>query len=212
MNMTKKISDGVYIVVDPLRDQEAILEQLRRIKQEAVAAVQIWDNPQAERIQPSLIDELVEIFSDTPTPVLINNRWELLQQHALDGVHFDALPADWAGIRKHISRPFIKGLTLQNALAPVADFNQLDFDYLSFCSLFPSSTAGQCEIVHPQTIEKCRQLTSKPIFLAGGINLTNLHAIRHLPANGIAVVSAIMDAEDPLERLRAFNNLINFEK
>lgn len=206
--MKKAILKGVYIVVDPLMDEDKIIQQLEKIKNENISAVQIWNNPKVENIESSLIDNIIRVFQNTPTPILINDQWELLKNHDLDGVHFEELPEDWERIREEISIPFIKGLTLQNDLTSVPLFNELNFDYLSFCSLFPSPTADQCEIVSQDTIEKCRKLTSKPIFLAGGINLENIQSIQHLPADGIAVVSSIMNAENPLEKLKEYNNIL----
>ena len=206
--MKKAILKGVYIVVDPLMDEDKIIQQLEKIKNENISAVQIWNNPKVENIESSLIDNIIRVFQNTPTPILINDQWELLKNHDLDGVHFEELPEDWERIREEISIPFIKGLTLQNDLTSVPLFNELNFDYLSFCSLFPSPTADQCEIVSQDTVEKCRKLTSKPIFLAGGINLENIQSIQHLPADGIAVVSSIMNAENPLEKLKEYNNIL----
>lgn len=206
--MKKAILKGVYIVVDPLMDENKIIQQLEKIKNENISAVQIWNNPKVENIESSLIDNIIRVFQNTPTPILINDQWELLKNHDLDGVHFEELPEDWERIREEISIPFIKGLTLQNDLTSVPLFNELNFDYLSFCSLFPSPTADQCEIVSQDTVEKCRKLTSKPIFLAGGINLENIQSIQHLPADGIAVVSSIMNAENPLEKLKEYNNIL----
>lgn len=206
--MKKAILKGVYIVVDPLMDENKIIQQLEKIKNEKISAVQIWNNPKVENIKNSLIDNIIRVFQNTPTPILINDQWKLLENHDLDGVHFEKLPEDWERIREEISKPFIKGLTLQNDLTSVPLFNELNFDYLSFCSLFPSPTADQCEIVSQDTVEKCRKLTSKPIFLAGGINLENIQSIQHLPADGIAVVSSIMNAENPLEKLKEYNNIL----
>lgn len=207
--MKKGIFKGVYIVIDPLMNKTKIIRQLEKIKNEKISAVQIWNNPKLKNIESSLIDSIIKVFQNTPTPILVNDQWELLKTHDLDGVHFEDLPENWENIQDEISRPFIKGLTLQNDLTGVLLFNELDFDYLSFCSLFPSSTADQCEIVSQETIERCRELTSKPIFLAGGINLENIQSIQHLPADGIAVVSSIMKAENPLEKLREYNKILN---
>src|SRR5690606_13128607 len=208
--MKKEILKGVYIVIDPLMDMDDILFRLVEIRNENIAAVQIWDNPKADKIEPVLIEKIIELFSHTSTPVLINNKWAMLKQFALDGVHFDKLPNNFEEIQDQVPKAFLKGLTLQNDLTEVSLFKQLDFDYLSFCSLFPSSTATQCEIVSFETIEKCRELTAKPIFLAGGIDLENIALIKHLPANGIAVVSSIMNDAHPLQKLKQFNKLLNF--
>jgi thiamine-phosphate pyrophosphorylase len=208
--MKKKILKGVYIVIDPLLDKEKMLSRLAEIRNENIAAIQIWDNPKADTIEPVLIEKIIELFSYSSTPVLINNKWKMLKEFDLDGVHFDTMPNNFKEIQDQVSRPFLKGLTLQNDLKNVQLFNELDFDYLSFCSLFPSATAIQCEMVAFDTIEKCRELTAKPIFLAGGIDLENIELINHLPADGIAVVSSIMNDEHPLQKLKQFNKLLKF--
>lgn len=204
----KTISDGVYLVIDPLIGPDKILSQLKLIKNEKIAAIQIWNNPKTKDVAFSLIENIIALFENSATPILINNNWQLLKTLPLDGVHFDEVPKNLSAIEAEISRPFIKGLTLQNDLMAVEKDNNLKFDYLSFCSLFPSLTAKNCEIVSFETIKKCRQRTTRPIFLAGGIRLDNMASILQLPANGIAVVSAVMNASNPLEVIQKFNSIL----
>lgn len=207
--MMKTVSKGVYIVVDPIMDNDKILSQLDKIKNESIAAVQIWDNPKLESVECSLIEQIIELFRNTPTPVMINNKWEMLKLYDLDGVHFDHIPDNLKEIERHLDKPFIKGLTARNDLSFIPVFNEMGFNYLSFCSMFPSSSAGNCEIVEFETIEKCQQLTSKPIFLAGGINMKNIKTIQSLHADGIAVISSIMNSDNPLEQLNLYKNILS---
>ena len=51
--------------------------------------------------------------------------------------------------------------------------------------------------------------TKLPIFVAGGINKTNIEAILQLKPKGIIIGSAIVKAEDPAKEAEFFKNLIN---
>ncbi len=77
-------------------------------------------------------------------------------------------------------------------------------DYISFCAMFPSPSAGVCEIVMKETVIQARQLTSLPIFLSGGITLNNIDELTSTGMNGIAVISAIIKADDPQTATKAF--------
>lgn len=201
--MKKRIRNGIYVVVNPAQDKKEILSRLTEIKDEAVAAVQLWDNPAVQAADEELLTGITRIFKNK-APVLINNRWELLKEFDLDGIHFDIIPENLPEIEQELDRDFIKGVTLSNDLHVAVKAGRLQFDYLSFCSMFPSQTVADCEIVHPETVRKCRQLTELPIFLAGGITPGNIKTLEKLSFQGIAVVSGIMNASRPKEMFRKY--------
>lgn len=201
--MKKKIQKGLYIIVDPAMDDFKILQQLYQIHTEQLAAVQIWDNPNA-KISIRLIEEIVQLFKNTSTPILINNRWEYLQDYDLDGVHFDNLPTQIEEIAFQINKDFIKGITLTNNLEDLPRIEKMKFDYLSFCSLFPSTTSQSCELVAFDTLRHCKKKTKIPIFLSGGITPDNLQQLHSLNFEGIAIVSGIMNAAQPQKELKNY--------
>lgn len=205
---TKIVHKGVYIVVDPAMEQEALITQLKKIKNQPIAALQIWDNPAAE-ITGDLIKAIVALFKDTNTPVLINNQWQYLKQYDLDGIHFDVIPANLEQLSQEIGREFIKGITLTNDLDSLSEIEDLKFNYLSFCSIFPSSTSNSCDLVDLKTIETCREKSKLPIFLSGGIKPENIHQLEHLNYDGVAIVSGIMKASNPEEALKNYTNELN---
>jgi thiamine-phosphate pyrophosphorylase len=200
----QKLTGGLYLVIDPATERKALLAKLQLALQENIAAVQVWDNfTDAENIE-SLLRQIIACCHDSHVPVLINNRWQLLQTLPLDGVHFNEPPTDFESIQQAINRPFIAGITCNNDLAIVKWADQHQFDYISFCSLFPSSTSNSCELVHPETVQRARRITSLPLFLAGGIVPGNLHQLQQLPYDGIAVVSGIMSADNPATAAQAY--------
>lgn len=200
------IKSGLYLVVNPSMDAKILLSKLELALKENIAAVQIWDNFAECKNIDSLIKDIIVLCHKQNTPVLINNQWEYLMQLELDGVHFDELPHHLKEIKQNLDKDFIVGLTCNNELSDVewAESNQLD--YISFCSIFPSSTSNSCELVEFETIQKARKITSIPIFLAGGIKSGNMKKLMKVPYDGVAVASGIMNAVQPTEVINEYLN------
>lgn len=213
----KQINGGVYLVVNPADNEEILFSKLKRIVEAEIAAVQIWDNFSAKTNQVSFIDKVCIICHQKGIPVLINNQWQLLNLSKADGVHFDEHSEDIDVIRKIVNRKCIMGITVNNDLSLVQWANDNSFDYISFCSIFPSTTSNSCQLVKFETITKARTMTQMPIFLAGGIQPENIYQLNNLDYDGVAVVSGIMSADDPFEKankylneLKINNEIINY--
>lgn len=207
MSMIKK---GVYIVINPAEDRDKIIKQILKIKNENIAAIQIWDNPKLKVIDSDLLRFIVSTFKNK-VPVLINNKWKLLKDYNLDGIHFDKLPNNLDEIEKELEKGFIKGITLGNDLSLIPKIKNHAFDYLSFCSMFPSSTVSNCTIVSKEIVKRCSELIDIPIFLSGGINLENVSKLNELNIHGIALVTGIMHATDPKAVLYKYISKLNLK-
>lgn len=193
----KSIKSGIYLVIDPSMEEQVLLNKLQIILTKEISAVQIWDNFKDEQNIEELIQKIHFLCAQHQTPVLINNQWKYLDTTELDGVHFDAVPTNIADIRKQINRNFIFGLTCENNLADVRWAAKHNIDYISFCSMFPSSSVSNCEIVNHETVKRASLIFDKPLFLAGGIYPENLKQLDELKYDGIAVISGIMNSENP---------------
>lgn len=204
--MKKTIANGIYLVIDPSVDDNILLDKLQQAIQGNIVAVQIWDNFKPETNVAALVHEIIELCQSENIPVLINNRWELCLTTALDGVHFDEVPENFEQIKQRISDDVILGITCGNDLAVVKWAHEHQLAYISFCSIFPSTTSNSCELVSFDTIKATRAITALPIFLAGGIKPENIPQLSELGQAGIAVVSGIMNAEEPIEALKRYED------
>jgi thiamine-phosphate pyrophosphorylase len=115
---------------------------------------------------------------------------------------------DYDQIKQHFPTHFRTGLTCNNDLYTVEWAEKNSLDYISFCSIFPSTTSNSCEWVSFRTIEQARKITSMPIYLAGGIHLSNLSQLKGLDFDGIALVSGIMSSIDPAETTKQYLELL----
>lgn len=207
MNSYKRnIKGGLYLVIDPCLGLDAILPKLQKAIEGGIDVLQIWNNWNSHQNKQELLDSICSIAHANDIPVIINGEWELMMTTALDGVHFDDIPSNFKAMQEVIGKPFICGITCGNDLSRVhwAEENQLD--YISFCSMFPSVSAGVCEIVRKEAVQQARQITSISIFLAGGITLENVNELADTGMDGIALISAIMKAGDPQKATQAFKN------
>lgn len=198
MKKDSKISGGLYLVIDPSKDERDLLNALENALKAKLSAVQIWDNFSASSVIPALISKIKVLCTTADVPLLINNHPEWVELFDLDGVHFDEfsqLSADSLRTFRHQGK--IVGITINNDLDTIRKSIEMEVDYLSFCSIFPSSTNTSCELVDFEIIRKTRKLTEIPVFLAGGINPENISQLNSLNFDGIAAVSGVMSAADP---------------
>ena len=203
-----KIKGGVYLVINPEMDEKQILSKLNTIIKQGISAVQIWDNFKKGENTTDLINKIHSICAPAGVLLLINNRWELLLDSNLDGVHFDEIPVSVEEIRSKVKKDIIIGLTCGNKTDTIKWAAENDIDYISFCSMFPSKSAGNCEIVDHSTVRKAREIFKKPLFLAGGIYPEHLKELKELSFDGIAVISGIMNSETPDTAIENYKNIL----
>ena len=197
MNSNRKINGGIYLVVDPSLGLEFILSKIKKAIAGGIEVLQVWNNWNNEQNKTVVIEAICAIAHANNVPVMINEDWQLLRTTSLDGVHLDDIPEDIDAIKQSVSKPFVIGITCGNDLTRIEWANKNHLHYISFCSMFPSPSAGVCEIVDKETVIKARQLTALPIFVAGGITLNNVDELPAAGIDGIALISGIMKADDP---------------
>jgi thiamine-phosphate pyrophosphorylase len=210
-NIKRKITGGLYLVVDPKPGIDDILPKVKAALEGGVNVLQLWNNWKHIPAPIEFITEICDLAHRYNVPVLINENWQWLTLLPLDGIHFDRVPENWNEIKEKIKHPFLTGLTCGNDEATIKWAIQNHLDYISFCSMFPSSTANSCELIKPDTISNTRIVTDMPIFVAGGITRETIPQLFSLGINGVAVVSAIMKAEDPEMAAREFKTLISHQ-
>lgn len=191
---------GIYLVLDPSMEGNSLLSRLRESLEGGIQWVQIWDNWPVDfdrDVKLELVNIVVDIAQEHAVPVLINEDWELLLATALSGVHFDSIPLNFTQIKQALPQDAIIGITCSNDLEVVKWAERQQVDYISFCAIFPSSSVDTCEIVSHDTLRQARSLTAMPLFVSGGITPENLNQLHELDISGVAVISGIMNNEQP---------------
>jgi thiamine-phosphate pyrophosphorylase len=198
--MTNNELNGIYLVVDPSMEQAELLDKIEQSLEGGVRILQVWNHwPDGmnDYDKEQLITYIKQMADKYNVPVLINDDWELLKNTDVHGIHFESIPENYELIKEEVGRGFITGITCSNDLEVVKWAEDHDFDYVSFCAMFPSPSVESCPIVQPETVRKAREITDMPLFLSGGITPENIGELDELDFNGVAVISGILNSKKP---------------
>jgi len=109
-------------------------------------------------------------------------------------------------VRRLLGPKAIVGLLITNS-AEVRSEDVTLADYLGVGPIFAQSTKPDAATpLGVDGLAEIRRLTGKPIVAIGGVSAVNVRALRLAGADGIAVVSAIVGAKDPMAAAAAFNH------
>jgi len=200
--------EGLYFVVDTAMPEPKLLDLVDKALRGGVDILQLWSSQQDGPRILKLAEALMSLAEQSNVPLIINNDLELAREVDAHGVHMDGYDATPDEIRKILGKRGIVGYTLGNDLERLKWANALGADYVSFCAVFPTTSVTQCEIVPLDSIRLAKSLTTMPVFASGGINLSNAHLVLEAGADGIAVISAILKAQDPEQAARSFKEII----
>jgi thiamine-phosphate pyrophosphorylase len=203
----KAITGGVYVVVDPVR--HAVLDRVAKALEGGADVLQIWNHWRPGQEPKHFVEDLIRIAEPFNVPVLVNENLELLTDLPLDGIHFDTISTGKIEAVRSLNRQVIVGITTSNNTGQITEALLHGVDYLSFCSMFPSSSASVCELVSPEVVQATRAKTGIPIFASGGITPANTAKVLRLGVDGIAVISGVLSSPDPARAVRGYKQVIN---
>ncbi len=199
-----RLDPRLYLVTDPGlvgdRDLPGLVEAVARA---GVTLVQLRDKTASTAALLRLAVALVERLRPLGVPLIVNDRADVALAAGAAGVHVGQsdLPAPLA--RRVTGGGMLIGLSIER-LEELDDAGVEAADYLALSPVFPTST--KADIARPLGLDglaRMRAKTKKPIVAIGGIDLERAaQAIGH-GADGVAVVSAILGADDPVRATRA---------
>lgn len=206
---SQTILSGICLVIDPSADESLLLKQLGRSLAGGTTMVQIWNHwpeTSTDDQKRELIGQVTDLSDSYSVPVLINEDESLLNGSQLAGVHYDHPPGperlEWLADTDR--KQSIAGLTCTNDLERIEWAETNGFSYVSFCSMFPSSSVNQCDLVDPESVKQARAITNLPLFISGGLTPDTMKQLPPLDIDGVAVISGILKANDPEYATQAY--------
>ncbi|MDD3307541.1 MAG: thiamine phosphate synthase [Acetobacterium sp.] len=139
-------------------------------------------------------------------PLVINDAVEVALAVDADGVHVGQDDIDAGELRQRIGDKIIgvSADTVEQALKAEAD----GADYIGVGAIYSTATKTDAEVVAFETIVAICKAVSIPVVAIGGLNETNIHALKGTGVDGVALVSAIFSKKDIVtatQRLRSLS-------
>lgn len=161
-----------------------------------VTLVQLREKTASTRTFIEQARVLKRLLAPLRVPLLINDRIDVALAAGADGAHVGQQDMPIALARQLLGPAAIIGLSITE-LGQVRDQDIELADYLGVGPIFAQST--KLDATPPlglNGLAEVRRATGKPIVAIGGVSAANADAVRSAGADGIAVVSAIMGADD----------------
>ncbi len=180
----------------PIVDSADLVKQLAEV---GVRTIQLRvKHLSGEKLEQE-ISAAIEFAKQHHTKLFINDYWQLAIKFDAYGVHLGQEDIETADLKKIADANLALGISTHDDWE-IARAHALSPSYIAFGSIYPTTTK-QLKTA-PQGLEKlsyyCNFLPY-PVVAIGGINLERLPAVLQTGANGVAVVSAITKAIDPIK-------------
>ncbi|MTV81243.1 thiamine phosphate synthase [Secundilactobacillus folii] len=200
------INRPLYLVTDSLTySQTAFLTQIEAACRGGVDIVQLREKQLSSRdyYQRALA---VKVITDRfEVSLIIDDRLDIAQAVNAAGVHLGQQDLSVAIARKILGPDKLIGATTKS-VEQALEAAQQGADYLGVGAIFPTTTHVKTVHTSVETLTAIKKAVRVPVYAIGGLNAQNVSVIQPAQVDGVAVVSAIMKADDPLlaaQQLRA---------
>jgi thiamine-phosphate pyrophosphorylase len=204
MNPERRVDFNLYLITDlkqtgSLRLIDIVEDALKG----GVKGVQLREKDLSSRELYELAYDMRKLTSRYGAKLLINDRVDISLAVEADGVHLGLNSMPIHRVRRLLGNTRLIGLSCHNQVnAIMAQENGADF--ITFGPVYYTpSKANYGKPVGIERLEIVSHLLDIPVFALGGIKKENIHEVTAAGATGIALVSAIIAHEDPLNEARA---------
>ncbi|MEI7806026.1 MAG: thiamine phosphate synthase [Hyphomicrobiales bacterium] len=206
---------SLYALIDPEHSGGRALPDLaRQVGEGGATLVQLRDKKGTTREMIERARELAAALAPLDVPLLVNDRVDVALAAEADGVHIgqDDMPA--ADARLLLGRTAIIGLSIKTiAQAQEAPLEALD--YVAIGGVY--ATTSKDNTSAPIGLDGLRQIVgtirlrapNMPICAIAGINESNAADVIAAGADGVAVISALSLARDPMAAAEALRVVID---
>lgn len=145
----------------------------------------------------------LELRSIIPEEVvfIVNDHAEVARDTGADGVHLGQGDIQAFQARDILGPEAIIGLST-HSYAQVLASQSLPLNYIGYGPVFKTKTKPLSEPIGVETIAAAKRAAKHPLFAIGGIDASNAGSVLRAGADGIAIVSAILESPDIEEATR----------
>lgn len=187
---------SLYLVTNNSEDEEKFLNIIEESLKGGVSVVQLREKKAETLDFYNLALKVKEITQKYNVPIIINDRIDIALAIDADGVHVGQsdMPAKTA--RSMIGEDKILGVSAAN-INEAKKAQRDSADYIGVGAVYPTNTKDDATSVPKKELKEIVKSVDIPVVAIGGITQENAHELNDCEIDGLSVVSAIMEAENP---------------
>lgn len=200
----------LYLITDRKQAKMPLLEAVRLALKGGVPAVQLREKDLPVRELLALAQELRSITREFGAKLFVNDHVDVAVAVEADGVHLgrQSMPVDAA--RKIVGSKLLIGVST-HSVQEAKDAEAGGADFITYGPIFETpSKAHYGKPLGKSTIREVKYPINIPLFALGGIRNTNVLQVIAAGADGVALISSILAADDITAAARKFMQAIDF--
>ncbi|WP_301092599.1 thiamine phosphate synthase [Thomasclavelia cocleata] len=186
----------LYLVTDrKWLNGRKLTDDLKKAILGGVTTIQLREKNLSNEEFISIAKEVKKVCQKYHIPLIINDNLEVALATNSDGIHIGQNDIPASIVRKQIGPDKILGVSVHN-LKEAFQAKIDGADYVGVGAIFSTETKNDATNVTLDSLKKICDNIDLPVVAIGGINLDNISKLKDINIAGIAVVSAIMKAND----------------
>ncbi|MDY3619375.1 thiamine phosphate synthase [Agathobaculum sp.] len=187
----------LYVITDSTyHTADSLLDTVAGACEGGATLVQLREKDAGGRAYLELAQRVKAVTDRHGVPLLIDDRVDVALACGAAGVHVGADDLPVAAVRRLLGPDKIVGATAKTVNAALAAWKD-GASYLGTGAIFPTTTHVTTKITPVSTLNEICAAVPIPVVAIGGLNADNLSVLHDSPIAGIAVVSAVMKADEP---------------
>jgi thiamine-phosphate pyrophosphorylase len=186
------------------------LQFLTQAIEGGVTSVQLRDKTNAYSMKLEYALAIQSVLTPLNIPLFINDDVDLAVEIDADGVHIGQSDLTPQQTRFMLGPDKIIGYSIES-LEDLNKANALScIDYVAASAVFPTQSKDNCKTIWGlEGLKQVSKLSKHPVVAIGGIHAANAVLVIQHGAYGIAVISAIHNAPNPLFAAKELTEAIN---
>ena len=187
---------GLHVILDvqSLRKRDPV-EVSRQVVGGGAKVVQLRDKQGTSAKLWKTAQEVKSVCIEHGVFFIINDYLDLALAVEADGLHLGQKDLPVAEVRRLLPIDKLIGCSV-STLAEAQQAWRDGADYLGVGAIYPTSSKDDFRLAGLAVLRQIKQTVSLPAVAIGGINETNVAEVMEAGADGVAVISAVLDAVD----------------
>ena len=187
----------LYVITDSTyHTTETLLHAVDEACAGGATLIQLREKDTGGRDYLALAQQVKAVTDKYGVPLIIDDRVDVAIACDAAGVHVGASDLPVAVCRRLLGPDKIVGATAKSVEAAKAAYED-GADYLGTGAIYPTTTHVTTRITPVETLDEICRTVPIPVVAIGGLNAENMDVLADSPIAGVAIVSAVMKADDP---------------
>jgi len=188
--------NGLYLIIDTqaLGSRHEVDVATQAIRGGA-KVVQLRDKHRTKAELLEVAQKLKKVCTEKEALFIVNDYLDIALASGADGLHLGQEDLPLSEARRLLPMDKLVGCST-TTLSQAVRAQSGGADYIAVGSIYPTLSKENFKLVGLDTLRRIKGKVSLPLIAIGGIDQTNIEEIMKAGANGVAVISAVLGAED----------------